>query len=400
MTSARGRDWPGTCSGMGRRRSSSIWGAILEPVHIAGRYLETSPARYIGGGGEPPSTTRSWTDSNRNYVVDCDLLNTGAQNLSASGGDVCGALANLNFAQPLAPSLIYDNRLLDGWRSRPSNWAVDTSVQHEFLPRASIEVGYYRRWYGNFEQTDNRLVTSADFDPYTIIAPVDSRLPDGGGYTISDLYNVSNAKFGQTQNVVIPAGDIGGQSRYWHGVDVSVNARLKNGLRVQGGTSTGRQVTDECDVIVDNPSRRNCHIANPFQTQVKGLATYVIPKIDVQVSGTLQSIPGSQIAANYVVPSAVVQQSLGRPLSGGAANVTINVLDPGDMYTDRVNQVDFRVAKVLKFGRTRTTVGIDIFNALNSAAVLSVTQTYGSAWLNPTSVIQARFFKVSANFDF
>ncbi len=34
----------------------------------------------------------------------------------------------------------------------------------------------------------------------------------------------------------------------WQGVDVGVNARLQNGLTVQGGTSTGRRLTDACAV--------------------------------------------------------------------------------------------------------------------------------------------------------
>jgi hypothetical protein len=375
-------------------------GRFLEPAHIRGRYLETNPARYIGGGGEPPSTTRSWTDTNRNYVVDCDLLNPGAQNLSATGGDVCGALANLNFAQPLAPSLTYDDRLLEGWRTRPSNWTLGASVQHELMSRVAVEVGYHRRNFGNFELTDNLRVQNSDFDRYSIVAPADPRLPGGGGYAIEDLYDVNPAKFGQTQNFVTFGSDYGEQARYWHGVDVSVNARLRNGLTAQGGTSTGRLVTDRCNVLVDNPSRRNCHVAEPFLTQIKGLVAYTIPKADVQVSATVQSIPGTAIAANYVVSNAIVAQTLGRPLAGGAANVNINLLDPGQMYADRVNQVDFRAAKVLRYGRTRTTVGFDLFNAFNAATVLSVNQTFGPAWLTPTSVMQARFVKVSAQVDF
>ena len=141
-------------------------------------------------------------------------------------------------------------------------------------------------------------------------------------------------------------------------------------------------------------------MAEPFFTQAKALVSYLVPKIDVQVSSTVQSIPGAQVAANYVVSSATVAQTLGRPLAGGAANVTINLLSPGDRYTDRINQLDFRVAKVFKFGRVRTTAGLDVFNALNAATVLSLNQTYGPAWLTPTAVIQARFAKVSAQIDF
>ena len=76
---------------------------------------------------------------------------------------------------------------------------------------------------------------------------------------------------------------------------------------------------------------------------------------------------------------AAVPSSLGRPLSNAAPNVTINLIAPGTLYGDRVNEFDVRFAKILKFGRTRTNVGFDLYNILNSAAVLSYNQTF-----NPT----------------
>ena len=57
----------------------------------------------------------------------------------------------------------------------------------------------------------------------------------------------------------------------------------------------------------------------PFLTDVRGLVAYTIPKLAVQLSATMQSRPGPQILANWAVPSAMVAQTLGRPLSGGSA---------------------------------------------------------------------------------
>ena len=42
------------------------------------------------------------------------------------------------------------------------------------------------------------------------------------------------------------------------------------------------------------------------------------------------------------------------------------MLLPGQLYGDRVNQVDMRFAKVLRFGRTRTLVGLDLYNLFNA----------------------------------
>ena len=78
----------------------------------------------------------------------------------------------------------------------------------------------------------------------------------------------------------------------------------------------------------------------------------MIPRVDVNVAGTVQSTPGPVIAANRVYSNAEIQPSLGRPLSSGAANATINLLEPGDIYGDRVNQFDMRIGKIFRFGGT------------------------------------------------
>ena len=123
--------------------------------------------------------------------------------------------------------------------------------------------------------------------------PADPRLPDGGGYVIGDLWNISRTSSGRARTWSSPRRRFGEQIQYWHGVDVNVNVRMRNGLTLQGGTSTGREV----DRRVRGRSSTiragaNCRVTEPFRTQVKGLGTYTIPKVDVQVSGTFQSRPG------------------------------------------------------------------------------------------------------------
>ena len=83
-------------------------------------------------------------------------------------------------------------------------------------------------------------------------------------------------------------------------------------------------------------------------------------------------------------------------------NVTINLVEPGSMYGDRLNQLDFRVAKILRFGRTRTTVGVDLYNVLNSSAILTYNNVFvpGGPWLQPISVLTGRLARISAQFDF
>jgi hypothetical protein len=360
----------------------------------------------VNGGANPVSrlaqeATRSWNDRfypvgdprRGNFQPDCDLL-------SVTANAECGAMSNANFGKP-TPTTTLDPEIFNGWGSRGYNWEYTASVQHEVVPRVSVEVGYFKRSYGNLTVTDNRLVGPSNYSTYSITAPVDPRLPDGGGYVISGLYDLNPDKVGQVDNYSTFARHYGEQIDQWSGWDFTVNARPSSSVLLQGGISTGRSITDNCDVVtkLDNPSQLYCHVEGSFLTQLKLLGTYTIPRVEVQISATMQSIPGIPLAANYVVPNSLVEPSLGRPLSGGAANVTVNVLEPQTMFGDRVNQLDLRFGKVLRFGRSRSVVSVDVFNATNSNAVLAESLAYAS-WRQPQAILNPRYARFSVQFDF
>ena len=70
------------------------------------------------------------------------------------------------------------------------------------------------------------------------------------------------------------------------------------------------------------------------------------------------------------------------------------------MFGDRINQLDFRVAKRLRFGATRMLVGVDLYNSLNINTIQRYITTYGPNYLDPSLIMPPRFLKFSAQVDF
>ncbi len=399
--------------GNGKTALKANVGKYLEATITASNYGIANPTSRIA-----QNVTRNWTDSNGNFLPDCNLLNPAAQDLRAQGGDVCGAFSNLNFGTSVYSNTI-DPAILHGWGVRPSDWAFGVSVQQEVLPRVSVEVGYVRRWFQGFIATDNLAVSPSDFGTFNITAPLDPRLPGGGGQVIGPLYDVNPALFGATNNYITSADNYGTQYQRFNGIDISANARPRNGLTLQGGVSFGRTTADSCEIRAKLPESAPlnpfCHIETGLLPQVKLIGAYEIPKIEVQASVAYSGKAGIQVsgfgtpagvggalAANYTVANSVVAPQLGRNLSGGAPNVTANIVQPGVLYGDRVNEIDVRFGKIFKIGGTRTTVGVDVYNLLNSDAILSYNQSFipGGSWLTPTSEMSARFAKLSLQFEF
>jgi hypothetical protein len=382
------------------------------------------------------NTFRAWTDNNHDFVVNCDLSNKTAQSPTTTGSiDTCGAVNNNAFGSTV-PLATFDSDLLTGWGHRPSNWEFSGSIQQQLPKRMSVEVGYYRRIWQNFPVVDNTLVSASDFQPFTMTVPTDARLPNSGGYQLT-YYNINPNKFGQTQNFNTLSDKYGEEYEHWNGVDISVGGRLENGLRFQAGTSTGRTVADNCAIIAQVPemltngpanaggtaaagpqlAQEFCHLVEPWLTNFKALVVYTVPKVDVQLAVTIRSVPGltntngngaggvqpSGLAANFVATNAYLaaNSNLGRLLSGTTSptqNTTLQIINPDTVYLERDNQLDFRVGKVFKMARTRSTVNLDLYNALNRSTVLTANPSF-AVWQTPTSISNPRLIKISFTVD-
>ena len=173
---------------------------------------------------------------------------------------------------------------------------------------------------------------------------------------------------------------------------------------MQGGFNYALTNNNSCDIrdaLPESSSTNPWCDNNTSLLRVTALGSYTVPKIDVLVATTFRSEQGQQLAANYTAAQA--NTTLGRPFSGGSTTITVNLVEPGSLYGDRANQLDLRIAKNLRFGRTRTNVGLDVFNVLNSNPVLTYNQAFSpttDTWQRPTSVLQPRYVKFSAQINF
>ena len=153
-----------------------------------GFYSTTNPINRL----TTSSGIRTWNDLNGNFLPDCDLLNM-SPNLECGQGST-------SFGKEVFTTNV-DSAALGGWGVRPSDWGITASVQHEVLPRVSVEVGYTRRWLQHFVVTDNLDRDRGRFRARSALPRRRTGVcPDGGGYPVSGLYDVNLAFGGQFNN--------------------------------------------------------------------------------------------------------------------------------------------------------------------------------------------------------
>lgn len=385
--------------------------------------LKVTLGRYVASvGGNTPflanptqsivqSTTRLWNDANGNFTPDCDL-----NNFSANAE--CGAIDNAAFGTVVVNTKFADD-VLTGFGKRGYNWQTSASVQQEIRPGTAVNVGFFRTSFGNFTQVDNLRVTPADYDPFCITAPVDARLPGGGGYQVCGLYDIKPSKFGLVDNVVTQASHFGDRKEIYTGVDAAFSARFGRGANLSGGVSTGRSFT-QC-VSPDLPSIQFCSNKPPFSQllQYKLAAVYPLPWWGIQTSANIQNLKGIPVAATHAATNAQIVPTLGRNLAACGSRVpctattalnayylgaTITsgtlLMEPNKVFEDRLTQVDVRFAKTVNVRKVRIQGTFDIYNLFNASDALVINTRFGPSWLRPSNVLGARLFKLGAQVNF
>jgi Carboxypeptidase regulatory-like domain len=399
--------------GNGKTSLKVYAGKYLQSANNQENYTVSNPALDGNNGRRGPNfqvdVARRFIDANNNHIPDCNLL------LNAPNGE-CVAADLGNFANANALTQI-NPAVLSGWGVRPYDWQYGVSVQQEIAPRTSLEVGWARRDFRNFFVYDNINISASDFTLTTVTAPTNAKLPNGGGNPVQFYLLNPAAATRPIQNKFTFASDYGDWTNHWNGVDVTLNSRLRQGLNLQIGSSTGRAIVDNCGVVQKVPEMLNSALTNPgafgpayqpasscrkeesWQTQVRGFASYIIPKADVLVSGIFRFQPNSTFGVGATPEGNSTGLSANYSLPTGQ---TVNLLPPGQVFGDRINQIDARFGKILNFGKTRANIAVDVLNLFNSNTGTAFQQNYGdgSAYLNPTAILNPRFVRFNVTVDF
>lgn len=283
---------------------------------------------------------------------------------------------------------------------------VETSlaVQHELMPRLSVGAGWYRRRFQNLLLQDYVDRSRADYTAVNVVSPLDGE--------VITAYNLALSKLNLTQRIDTNASP--DRQQIFNGFELAMNARLRGGVTIFGGTSHQRTLLVTCDQPDDPNLLRFCDQRSsgvPYQTDFKLNVSYPVPIWGLQLSGVFQSYQGKPAETTWLV-SRTTRYAAGcaGPCTPGAlvipnlteASVTIPLTPASTQFLDRHTQLDIRVGRRFELNRLRLHAQVDIFNALNANPVEIVRSfNYGTAGYGlPAQVLQARILKLSAQFEF
>ncbi len=362
------------------------------------------------------SANLSWTDLNGNDIAEgaigCTYLTAGCE---------------MNFAQLPANFGTRSLATVDPDFQRTYNLEYTAGIQHELFPRVSLAATFYRRQFYDLPVTDNLLRTPADYRGVDVVSPLDGEVFKA--YTVA-----TTAQLRAVNDFDTNAGS--DRKQIYNGGDLTFNARIPGGGTLFGGFTMERTLRVTCDEPDDPNFLRFCDDREndiPFLKQFKFAGTYPL-KWGIQASMSFQSINGRSLGGysgtaaadrNRIagpgygdVGSPIGTRWLITPTTRYAANCT-GPCRPGELvipgmteaqlllplkpwgteFLDRINQLDFSLAKWFEIGAgRRLQLQADLFNVMNANPVLGVRSTnFGTAAYNQvSSILNPRVLRLGA----
>jgi len=332
----------------------------------------------------------------------------------------------INFANLPANFGVRQLSTVDPDFQRTYNLEYTAGIQHELLPRVSVAATWYRRNFYDLPVTDNLLRTFADYRAVDVVSPLDGSVFTA--YTANSTQVLRNVQDFDTN----ASSD---RKQTYNGFDITFNARLPRGGTLFGGFTTERTLRVICDEPDDPNNLRFCDDREngiPWLKQFKFAGTYPLPW-GIQASASFQSLNGRALGGYSTARNRIAGPGYGdvgspagtgwliTPTTRYAANctgpcrpgelvipgmteasLTLPLVPGGTEFFDRINQLDFSLAKWFEFGGRRLQLQADLFNALNANPVLGVRSVnFGTAAYNQVNqILNPRIMRLGVQFKF
>lgn len=367
------------------------------------------------------SQTLSWTDLNGDDIAQGDR-----------GCVYQTAGCEINFSTLPANFGVRSLARFDPDLKRPYQLGFNAGLSHEVLPGLALTAEWFHSTFKNLIDRNNVALSSTDYTAVQVYNPVT--------HDYVTAYNLAAAKASAVDYLDRNDSDL---KRKYDGIEINFNAKLPKGVRLFGGTSTERTVSNSCSAAAYNPNLLafcdQSKLDIPFTTSFKLAGTYPLPFYGITFSASLQALAGALLGAD-ALPYGVFTAGTGWDATGNAAGpngrgtyllvtpttnwsaatcndaakctvgsriipnmtqsgLTVPLVAAQTEYGPRLTQVDFSFGKNVQFGSVKINPKLDLFNAFNSNDWTGVTSMqYGAAtYGRPSVILQGRVIRIGAD---
>jgi hypothetical protein len=309
-----------------------------------------------------------WTDLNGDHFAQPGEVNT-SQFLASGGG-----------FNPANPTAVASANQIDPNYKAPRTYEIVAGFDRELMANLAVSVSYTWRKMDRQGHRPRIGMTPAD---YIAQAPTTGTLPDGTPYSVVTF--IPNP-------TLVAAGNSGrfqtnalGYHQNFNGVEFTLTKRLSNRWMARVGASYNDHTEDwdGAPYAVNEDLTGGISDGNPTRLDVDPLVpggqvgsrsagsgsgdVFINAKWAVNANAMVQLPWNMEVAANLFGKQGTpypIFRSLALGLDGSQRVLISNTLDD-ERYANLWN-LDVRLAKNFKFGRTGAVLTADLFNALNS----------------------------------
>jgi carboxypeptidase family protein len=302
------------------------------------------------------SATISWSDRNGNNFPDADEL---GRFEGFTGG------ATSRYADPNGTRWPYSDEIAGG-------------IEHQVARDLRLGVMYYHRTNRDNVGTANVAVPQEAYTPATIANPL------GGALT---FYNLDSAYVGRQDNV---RDNFALLDTDYDGIELTAAKRFSQRWQMIFGFTAGKNVGGQSQGEFNDPNNlinQQGRVGNDSTYSTKLSGTYIVPRLDVAVSGSLLRNTGYPRQISYQITRAIYP---GLTRSSQTVRLTKN----GDDRLPPVMMGDVRFSRPFRLPSGRSfEPQLEIFNITNNDVIVGMINQIGARLGYPSEILAPRIVR-------